>query len=611
MHHAASAPAVCASPPPVVEYISLWHQRWATHRQRLRCLPHQLQWWSLVVQRQRWATQHPLWWSVHRPWTTQRQCSGLHPRWLLLQPQVGCAATVWNTSPSWRTGELRTRVPKHDDRHRSCYELWRRSRRLAATADWHAPQGFADPVQYGAPGNKVVATQSVPVQCGALPAALHGSTTVLSEGLTDELETDYETTSGSTQLVVSCDQDGKVIPEIGMINPTETCGAPLALPSATVISEVCRFLLFEMSVVVLSRRSTFIDEDLGDVADLSARHWGRWRPTRNHSRLGGGSHGNHRKRGDENLAGSSAPPRPSRSWSRVVSTSRLPRELLCRCLRYRPWVSYSWGHHEGHTVALVSTVGDGKMAPEALVKTAVSGAFSLLIHMSLLTLRGPVVDVNRRSTLYDETLGDVVDLSGHGTWADEDFCEIVHDSVSCPVDVQGSREPRGNHWNHSVEDLARSGLKRIGVSAVRCILSRRLVRVCGSAAGRGMAERLPTFFGKRNSLTAAERAAFEPRSRWQISASTALTSMQTRFSPSNPQSQLCQSDGLTSSVWRGRSPPCCWHRWGHDPAVERVENELRSWSPYALEKVLKRLEFLETPNAKSRSTECHSSKGCV
>ena len=98
--------------------------------------------------------------------------------------------------------------------------------------------------------NKVVATQSVPVQCGAPPAALHGSTTVLSEGLTDEVETGYETTNGSTQLIVSYDQDGNIIPEIGMINPIETCGAPLALPSATVISEVCRLLLFERSVVV-------------------------------------------------------------------------------------------------------------------------------------------------------------------------------------------------------------------------------------------------------------------------------------------------------------------------------------------------------------------------
>ena len=70
------------------------------------------------------------------------------------------------------------------------------------------------------------------------------------------------------------------------------------------------------------------------------------------------------------------------------------------------------GHNEGHTIALVSTVDDGKMASGALVKNAVSGAFSLLLHMSLLTLRGPIVDVNRRSTLYDENLGDVMDLRG-------------------------------------------------------------------------------------------------------------------------------------------------------------------------------------------------------
>ena len=52
--------------------------------------------------------------------------------------------------------------------------------------------------------NKVVASQSVPVQCGAPPAALHGSTAVFSKGLIDELETGYETTSGSTQLIVIC-----------------------------------------------------------------------------------------------------------------------------------------------------------------------------------------------------------------------------------------------------------------------------------------------------------------------------------------------------------------------------------------------------------------------
>ena len=54
--------------------------------------------------------------------------------------------------------------------------------------------------------NKVGATQSVPVQCGAPPAVSHGSTTVLSKELTDELETGCETTNGSTQLIVSCGQ---------------------------------------------------------------------------------------------------------------------------------------------------------------------------------------------------------------------------------------------------------------------------------------------------------------------------------------------------------------------------------------------------------------------
>ena len=46
--------------------------------------------------------------------------------------------------------------------------------------------------------------------------------------------------------------------------------------------------------------------------------------------------------------------------------------------------------------------------------------------LSLLTPRGSVVVMYRRSTLHDEDLGEVVGLSGHGTWVDEDLHEIFH-----------------------------------------------------------------------------------------------------------------------------------------------------------------------------------------
>ena len=45
--------------------------------------------------------------------------------------------------------------------------------------------------------------------------------------------------------------------------------------------------------------------------------------------------------------------------------------------------------------------------------------------MSLLTSRGSVVDVNRSSTFYNEDLGDLVDLRGHGTRANADLYEII------------------------------------------------------------------------------------------------------------------------------------------------------------------------------------------
>ena len=233
-----------------------------------------------------------------------------------------------------------------------------------------------------------------------------------------------------------------------MINPIETCGAPLALPSATVVSELCRFLLFERSVVVLSRRSTFIDEDLGDVADPSAHG----------TEVDEDPHviihdlvehlmaviANVVTKTLQNLRRRIGRRGRDQEWC-LRHVSHASSGVLCRCLGYPPWVSYSSGRNEGHTIGLVSTVDDGKMAPEALVKTAVSGAFSLLLHMSPLTLRGPVVDLNRRSTLYDENLGDVMDLSGHGTWADEDLDEIVHDLMEALSPVQSMSRGHGHH----------------------------------------------------------------------------------------------------------------------------------------------------------------------
>ena len=56
--------------------------------------------------------------------------------------------------------------------------------------------GFATPVQCGAPVNKVGATQSVLTQCGAPPAVPHGTTPVIFEGLTDDVETGHGTANG-------------------------------------------------------------------------------------------------------------------------------------------------------------------------------------------------------------------------------------------------------------------------------------------------------------------------------------------------------------------------------------------------------------------------------
>ena len=68
--------------------------------------------------------------------------------------------------------------------------------------------------------------------------SLHAIRSRLFEELTEELATGYETTNGTMQLIVSCGQDGDFIPEIGMISPVATSGAPLAFPSASVIAEV-------------------------------------------------------------------------------------------------------------------------------------------------------------------------------------------------------------------------------------------------------------------------------------------------------------------------------------------------------------------------------------
>ena len=41
-----------------------------------------------------------------------------------------------------------------------------------------------------------------------------------------------------------------------------------------------------------------------------------------------------------------------------------------------------------------------------------------------------------RSTFYDEDLGEVLDLSGHGTWANTDLCEISQDLVDALSPLQ-------------------------------------------------------------------------------------------------------------------------------------------------------------------------------
>ena len=52
--------------------------------------------------------------------------------------------------------------------------------------------------------------------------------------------------------------------------------------------------------------------------------------------------------------------------------------------------------------------------------------------MSLLTPRGSM----RRSTFFEEDLGKVVDLCEHGTWANEDLCEIIQELVDALSPLQ-------------------------------------------------------------------------------------------------------------------------------------------------------------------------------
>ena len=46
----------------------------------------------------------------------------------------------------------------------------------------------------------------------------------------------------------------------------------------------------------------------------------------------------------------------------------------------------------------------------------------------------------RRSTLYDEDLSEVVDLSEHGTWANANLCEIIQDLVDALFPLQTMSE---------------------------------------------------------------------------------------------------------------------------------------------------------------------------
>ena len=83
-------------------------------------------------------------------------------------------------------------------------------------------------------------------------------------------------------------------------------------------------------------------------------------------------------------------------------------KVLCRCLRYRPWVSYSWGCSKGHIITLVSADDDGKMhqylqhhvALETLLKSAVGGTFSLLF-MELDEAKRHSFNITKLDELFD------------------------------------------------------------------------------------------------------------------------------------------------------------------------------------------------------------------
>ena len=54
----------------------------------------------------------------------------------------------------------------------------------------------------------------------------HGSNTGFSEEFTDELQTGNEAMNGLMEQTVNCGQNGDFIPEIGLVSPMTTSGAP-------------------------------------------------------------------------------------------------------------------------------------------------------------------------------------------------------------------------------------------------------------------------------------------------------------------------------------------------------------------------------------------------
>ena len=123
-----------------------------------------------------------------------------------------------------------------------CGAVWCASVRLCAVDGWREGEGFGAGCWSGGGRGGRVERSGLPSKgppCWVFEGFLFGRELVsLFSVVVRDVPHMCPPKDGSTQFIVTCGQDGDFTPVIGMISPMATCGAPLAFPSATVISEV-------------------------------------------------------------------------------------------------------------------------------------------------------------------------------------------------------------------------------------------------------------------------------------------------------------------------------------------------------------------------------------